>query len=188
MISSYRDETSTKTKEIEELSDPNNPRVFHVTRCSACGGPPELPTTHFMCKHSKMCYLCSAIMTSQKNVCAERSAGRLLATAKRFGIEWDEGAEVVQEMQREIKEDEETFNMGDFWCVGDDLLEISIALILYAGQGIYLLSSKEPRLRPFMSLIGNLQRRGQVLRSSDSSWERRTFYHTSTQSQKVRIS
>ena len=52
LISSYRDETVIKTKEIEELSDPNNSRVFHVTRCSACGGPPELPTIHFMCKHS----------------------------------------------------------------------------------------------------------------------------------------
>lgn len=52
MINSYRDETATKTKEIEELSDPNNPRVFHVARCSACAGPPELPTIHFMCKHS----------------------------------------------------------------------------------------------------------------------------------------
>jgi hypothetical protein len=53
-----------------------------------------------------------------KNVCAERTAGRLLATAERFGIEWDEGEEIVQVMQRAIKEDEETFNMGDFWYVG----------------------------------------------------------------------
>jgi hypothetical protein len=47
----------------------------------------------------------------------ERTAGRLLATAKRFGIEWNEGEEVIQVMQRGIKEDEETFNMGDFWWV-----------------------------------------------------------------------
>ena len=52
-----------------------------------------------------------------KNLCAERTAGRLLATAKRFGIEWNEGEEIVQVMQKAIKEDEETFNMGDFWYV-----------------------------------------------------------------------
>ena len=27
-------------------------RVFQVTRCSACGAPLDLPTVHFMCKHS----------------------------------------------------------------------------------------------------------------------------------------
>lgn len=27
-------------------------RVFQVTRCSSCGLPLDLPTVHFMCKHS----------------------------------------------------------------------------------------------------------------------------------------
>jgi hypothetical protein len=27
-------------------------RVFQVTRCSHCGAPLDLPTVHFMCKHS----------------------------------------------------------------------------------------------------------------------------------------
>ncbi len=58
-----------------------------------------------------------------RNVCAERTAGRLLATAKQFGIEWNEGEEIVQVMQREIKENRETFNMGDFWYVGLERLE-----------------------------------------------------------------
>lgn len=34
------------------MSDPNVPRVFQVTRCSACGGQLDLPATHFMCRHS----------------------------------------------------------------------------------------------------------------------------------------
>lgn len=41
-----------KLKQVAELSDPDHPRVFHVTRCSACGGQLDLPTVHFMCNHS----------------------------------------------------------------------------------------------------------------------------------------
>lgn len=29
-----------------------NPAVFQARRCSACGGNLDLPTVHFMCKHS----------------------------------------------------------------------------------------------------------------------------------------
>jgi hypothetical protein len=52
LISSYRGETQAKLKEIAELSDPNNPRVFHATRCSVCGSSLDLPAVHFMCNHS----------------------------------------------------------------------------------------------------------------------------------------
>ncbi|KAG9077413.1 hypothetical protein FS749_010714 [Ceratobasidium sp. UAMH 11750] len=52
LIESYRKETKEKVQEIAELSDPEHPRVFHVTRCSTCGNPLDLPTIHFMCKHS----------------------------------------------------------------------------------------------------------------------------------------
>ncbi|QRV82816.1 Clathrin [Ceratobasidium sp. AG-Ba] len=52
LIDSYRKETKDKVQEITELSDPEHPRVFHVTRCSTCGNPLDLPTIHFMCKHS----------------------------------------------------------------------------------------------------------------------------------------
>lgn len=118
MINSYRDETVIKTKEIEELSDPNNPRVFHVTRCSACGGPPELPTIHFMCKHSyhqrfvdsfidgsrcpltnmlqvsrrtrnRMSNLCSTTRRHTRNTAKQRAAGRPARTVPcRRGGEW----------------------------------------------------------------------------------------------------
>ncbi|KAF7306576.1 E3 ubiquitin-protein ligase PEP5 [Mycena indigotica] len=49
---SYRLETTTKLKQVEDLSDPEHPRVFNVTRCSACGGQLDLPSVHFMCNHS----------------------------------------------------------------------------------------------------------------------------------------
>ncbi|GBE90218.1 hypothetical protein SCP_1900670 [Sparassis crispa] len=52
LISSYRSETQAKLKQVEELSDPDRPRVFHVTQCSACGGQLDLPSVHFMCNHS----------------------------------------------------------------------------------------------------------------------------------------
>lgn len=51
-ITSYRLETASKLKQVEELSDPEHPRVFHVTRCSACQGQLDLPSVHFMCNHS----------------------------------------------------------------------------------------------------------------------------------------
>ncbi|GAA5978916.1 hypothetical protein JCM5350_004175 [Sporobolomyces pararoseus] len=52
LITSYRTESAKKQKEIQELSDPNVPRIFQVTRCSACGGQLDLPGIHFMCRHS----------------------------------------------------------------------------------------------------------------------------------------
>ncbi|KAF8337359.1 uncharacterized protein EI90DRAFT_3144449 [Cantharellus anzutake] len=45
-------DAATKLQEIAELSDAENPRIFHVTRCSACGGQLDLPSVHFMCNHS----------------------------------------------------------------------------------------------------------------------------------------
>ncbi|OJT10151.1 Vacuolar protein sorting-associated protein 11 -like protein [Trametes pubescens] len=52
LIASYRTETEAKLRQVEELSDPDHPRVFHVTQCSACQGGLDLPAVHFMCNHS----------------------------------------------------------------------------------------------------------------------------------------
>ncbi|KIJ21243.1 hypothetical protein PAXINDRAFT_96096 [Paxillus involutus ATCC 200175] len=52
LISSYRLETKTKLKQVEDLEDTGHPRVFHVTRCSQCKGQLDLPSIHFMCAHS----------------------------------------------------------------------------------------------------------------------------------------
>lgn len=52
LIDSYRSETKTKLRQVEELSDDGKPKVFHVTQCSACGGQLDLPSIHFMCEHS----------------------------------------------------------------------------------------------------------------------------------------
>ncbi|KIJ62988.1 hypothetical protein HYDPIDRAFT_114138 [Hydnomerulius pinastri MD-312] len=52
LINSYRHETKTKLKQVEDLEDTEHPRVFHVTRCSQCNGQLDLPSVHFMCSHS----------------------------------------------------------------------------------------------------------------------------------------
>ncbi|KAK5165475.1 Vacuolar protein sorting-associated protein 11 [Saxophila tyrrhenica] len=50
LISSYRADSTQKLSEIEELA--TKPTSFSATRCSSCGRPLELPTVHFLCKHS----------------------------------------------------------------------------------------------------------------------------------------
>jgi len=52
LTASYRLETATKLKQVEELSDPDHPRLFHATQCSQCSGHLDLPSVHFMCNHS----------------------------------------------------------------------------------------------------------------------------------------
>ncbi|KAL8731592.1 MAG: hypothetical protein Q9166_003280 [cf. Caloplaca sp. 2 TL-2023] len=50
LIESYRGETDTKRREMDELGTKS--AVFQTRRCSACGGSLDLPTMHFLCKHS----------------------------------------------------------------------------------------------------------------------------------------
>lgn len=50
LINSYRADTGQKLNEIHELN--TKPTSFSATRCSACGGTLDLPTVHFLCKHS----------------------------------------------------------------------------------------------------------------------------------------
>jgi hypothetical protein len=52
LVESYRSETIEKEKELVQLADPSAPEVFQVTRCAACGTQLDLPSVHFMCKHS----------------------------------------------------------------------------------------------------------------------------------------
>ncbi|KAK4540512.1 hypothetical protein LTR36_009150 [Oleoguttula mirabilis] len=50
LISTYRGDTAQKLKDIEDLS--TRPEAFSATRCSTCGMTLDLPTVHFLCKHS----------------------------------------------------------------------------------------------------------------------------------------
>ncbi|KAF2217131.1 hypothetical protein CERZMDRAFT_93188 [Cercospora zeae-maydis SCOH1-5] len=50
LIQSYRKDTVAKQGEITELT--TKPASFSATRCSSCGATLDLPTVHFLCKHS----------------------------------------------------------------------------------------------------------------------------------------
>ena len=50
LIDSYRSETATKKAELDDLA--TKPVVFQARRCASCGGTLDLPTVHFLCKHS----------------------------------------------------------------------------------------------------------------------------------------
>jgi hypothetical protein len=50
LITTYRTSTSDMRSEIATLS--SKPETFNATRCAACSRPLELPTVHFLCKHS----------------------------------------------------------------------------------------------------------------------------------------
>lgn len=50
LIDSYRKDTMQKSSEIEDLN--TKPTSFSATRCSSCSKPLDLPTVHFLCKHS----------------------------------------------------------------------------------------------------------------------------------------
>ena len=50
LISSYRTDTTQKVKDMDELA--TKPTSFNATRCSTCGMTLDLPTVHFLCKHS----------------------------------------------------------------------------------------------------------------------------------------
>ncbi|KAJ5900620.1 uncharacterized protein N7473_004690 [Penicillium subrubescens] len=50
LISSYKSETATKQQELTNLS--TQPVVFQSRRCQSCGGTLDLPTIHFLCRHS----------------------------------------------------------------------------------------------------------------------------------------
>ncbi|PUU79070.1 hypothetical protein B9Z19DRAFT_1082628 [Tuber borchii] len=50
MIETYKTETEKKKAEIEDLG--SKPSVFQSQRCLACSLQLELPTVHFLCKHS----------------------------------------------------------------------------------------------------------------------------------------
>lgn len=49
-IQSYRQESEKKRREIDDLK--TAARIFQVTKCSACGGSLDLPSVHFLCRHS----------------------------------------------------------------------------------------------------------------------------------------
>ncbi|SNX85173.1 related to PEP5 - vacuolar biogenesis protein [Melanopsichium pennsylvanicum] len=53
VIQDYKSSTEQTLQEVGELmTDVGGARVFQMTRCHACAGQLDLPSVHFMCKHS----------------------------------------------------------------------------------------------------------------------------------------
>ncbi|CAO3609654.1 unnamed protein product [Cunninghamella blakesleeana] len=50
LIKSYQEETEKHRKEIEDLK--TSARIFQVQRCTGCNGQLDLPSVHFLCRHS----------------------------------------------------------------------------------------------------------------------------------------
>jgi hypothetical protein len=50
MIRSYQEETDKMKNEIKELQE--GPRFFQPANCTACQAPIDVPSTHFLCRHS----------------------------------------------------------------------------------------------------------------------------------------
>nr|POF03534.1 vacuolar protein-sorting-associated protein 11 like [Quercus suber] len=50
VITSYRHDTAQKLQDISDLD--TKPTAFSATRCSTCAMALDLPTVHFLCKHS----------------------------------------------------------------------------------------------------------------------------------------
>ena len=49
-VATFRSQTEQRRQEIADLG--SKPAVFQATRCAQCTLPLELPTVHFLCKHS----------------------------------------------------------------------------------------------------------------------------------------
>ncbi|WFD30306.1 Vacuolar protein sorting-associated protein 11 [Malassezia sp. CBS 17886] len=52
LLESYRTETAAKEKELAALTSATVPRVIQNHRCALCREALDLPSVHFMCKHS----------------------------------------------------------------------------------------------------------------------------------------
>ena len=50
IAAAYRNSTAAKRDEMDSLN--NKPTVFQARRCALCGASLDLPTVHFLCKHS----------------------------------------------------------------------------------------------------------------------------------------
>lgn len=76
LIESYRSDTATKAGEIEDLS--TKPTVFQTRRCSSCLAPLDLPTVHFLCKHSfhQRCLNSSRLPAESRSLAEGRHDGR----------------------------------------------------------------------------------------------------------------
>jgi len=119
LIEDYRRETEKKAKEINDLkgryltlNDNANlsARVFQVTRCTACGMPLDLPTVHFMCKHSFHQRCLPDIDDPECPQCAKENA-----TIRDLRHQQDEWAERQDLFRAHLRDSDDKFGVVANW-------------------------------------------------------------------------
>eukprot|EP00096_Caligus_rogercresseyi_P015352 TRINITY_DN7799_c0_g1_i1.p1 TRINITY_DN7799_c0_g1~~TRINITY_DN7799_c0_g1_i1.p1 ORF type:complete len:586 (+),score=171.46 TRINITY_DN7799_c0_g1_i1:154-1758(+) len=125
-ISDYQVETEKIKGKIHALE--NEPLIFQCSKCSACSNPLDLPSVHFLCKHSfhKQCAVSFAESENECPVCYKENKRLLdIVTAQ----ESNKTAHEAFHYQLETASDgfslvAQYFGRGLFRGDGDDLLSI----------------------------------------------------------------
>ena len=85
LTATFRADTAAKRNELADLSA--KPVTFTATRCASCGAGLDLPTVHFMCKHSfhQRCLDTASVRDSRNvtNSKSTRSNGNARARSRR---------------------------------------------------------------------------------------------------------
>jgi hypothetical protein len=114
LISSSRNDTAAKSSELETLV--SKPVSFSATRCSACGAPLDLPTVHFLCKHSfhERCLYVGAGDDEESNVeCPKCSVDN--ATVKAIKRAQEESAERHDLFVEQLGKSRDKFSTVSEW-------------------------------------------------------------------------
>ncbi|TGZ85708.1 vacuolar protein sorting-associated protein 11 [Ascodesmis nigricans] len=119
MIETYRLETAQKTAEIADLG--SKPAVFQSERCNACGMRLDLPTVHFLCKHSFHQRCLDPPLDGEENqlecaTCA--SQNHMIRTLRRGQDEAADRHEYFKEMLRNAKPGERWGVVAEFFGKG----------------------------------------------------------------------
>ncbi|KAK4111059.1 vacuolar protein sorting-associated protein 11 [Canariomyces notabilis] len=112
LATQFRSETEARRKEIADLG--TKPAVFQATRCAQCTQQLELPTVHFLCKHSfhQRC-LRGGLATGQEAECP--LCARDNATIRALKKSQEENAERHELFKADLERSEDRFRTVAEW-------------------------------------------------------------------------
>lgn len=112
LAAQFRAETETRRAEIADLG--SKPAVFQATRCAQCTQQLELPTVHFLCKHSfhQRC-LRGGLATGQEGECP--LCARDNATIRALKKSQEENAERHELFRDDLERSEDRFRTVAEW-------------------------------------------------------------------------
>ena len=93
LIDTYRNDTEKKRLDMQSVV--NKPTTFNATRCSSCALQLDLPTVHFLCKHSfhQRCLNTPDSMTPSGGAAIPMRRGEVSSTSFYRGAEDEAGVE-----------------------------------------------------------------------------------------------